>query len=540
MNGAAFPNAQCLISQCLFNSQKEKVNYHRMSTATMTYTKPRLSFWQIWNMSFGFLGIQFGFALQNANTSRIFSTLGADPDELAILWLAAPVTGLLVQPLIGYYSDRTWHPVWGRRRPYFAIGALLASISLCVMPNSSFLFMAAGTLWIMDASINVSMEPFRAFVGDKLPPSQRTTGFAMQSFFIGVGAIVASYLPYIFNRFMGISNTAEVPGQVSDNVKYSFYAGAIMLFVTVMWTVFSTKEYPPDPAHEEALRSKQKKNIENEAFYHRKFARTGLVLIAVGVILSLVIFTLGLEKELYVLAYGLAAFGLVHAAAAYFIYRKKSYLGIVHIVKDFNTMPRTMIQLAYVQFFSWFALFAMWIYTTPAVTSHIFKTTDPLSDAYNDGADLVGKLFGDYNGIAALAAIALPFVAKYTSRRITHLIALSCGGAGLISFLFISDPGKLWLPMIGIGIAWASILSIPYAMLSGSLPSEKMGYYMGVFNFFIVIPQIVAATILGFLLNKVLGGQPIYVLVVGGLSMMLAGLLSLTVNDRDELQISDQ
>ncbi|MBT1696885.1 MFS transporter [Fulvivirgaceae bacterium PWU4] len=506
-----------------------------MSTATMTFTKPRLSFWQIWNMSFGFLGIQFGFALQNANTSRIFSTLGANPDDLAILWLAAPVTGLLVQPLIGYYSDRTWHPVWGRRRPYFAIGALLASISLCVMPNSSFLFMAAGTLWIMDASINISMEPFRAFVGDKLPPSQRTTGFAMQSFFIGIGAIVASYLPYIFNRFMGISNTAAVAGEVSDNVKYSFYAGAAMLFITVMWTVLSTKEYPPDPAFESALKSKQKKNIENEGLYQQKFMRTGLVLAALGTLLSLVIAMFALEKELFVLAIGLALFGVVHIMASYLIRQNRSYLGIVHIVKDFNTMPRTMIQLAYVQFFSWFALFAMWIYTTPAVTSHIFKTTDPRSAAYNDGADLVGKLFGDYNGIAALAAIALPFIARYTSRRVTHLIALSCGGVGLISFLFISDPGMLWLPMIGVGIAWASILSIPYAMLSGSLPSEKMGYYMGVFNFFIVIPQIVAATLLGFLLNKVFGGQSIYVLVAGGVSMIVAGLLSLMVNDRDEV-----
>ena len=504
---------------------------------TSTFTKPRLHFWQIWNMSFGFLGIQFGFALQNANTSRIFSTLGADPGELAILWLAAPVTGLLVQPIVGYYSDRTWHPFWGRRRPYFAVGAILASISLCVMPNSSFLFMAAGTLWIMDASINISMEPFRAFVGDKLPPSQRTTGFAMQSFFIGIGAIVASYLPYIFNRFFHISNTSAVAGEISDNVKYSFYAGAMMLLITVMWTVFSTKEYPPDPQTEERLKTRQRINIDNEENSRRRFLKIGLVLMVLGILLSFIIYSTGAEKELYVLAVGLAIFGIVHLIAASFISQKKSHLGIVHIVKDFNSMPRTMIQLAYVQFFSWFALFAMWIYTTPAVTSHIFKTTDPQSEAYNNGADLVGKLFGDYNGIAALAAIALPFLARYTSRRITHLIALACGGAGLISFLFISDPAVLWMPMIGIGIAWASILSIPYAMLSGSLPADKMGYYMGVFNFFIVIPQIVAATILGFLLDHFLNGEPIYILVVGGISMLIAGLLNLLVNDRDEVII---
>jgi maltose/moltooligosaccharide transporter len=502
--------------------------------------KPKLSFWQIWNMSFGFLGIQFGFALQNANTSRIFQTLGAEPDKLAILWLAAPVTGLLVQPLIGYYSDRTWHTMWGRRRPYFAIGAVLASISLCIMPNSSYLWMAASTLWIMDASINISMEPFRAFVGDMLPPEQRTRGFAMQSFFIGIGAIVASYLPYIFNRFLDVSNTAAVAGEVSDNVKYSFYAGAIMLFLTVMWTVITTKEYPPEKEAEEILKSKEKISIKNENAFRQRFAKTAYTLIALSIALLVVITFLKLEKELYVLAFGLMIFGLVHGLAAFLIGQNKSYLGIVHIVKDFNTMPKTMVQLAYVQFFSWFALFAMWIYTTPAVTSHIFHTTDPGSSAYNDGADLVGKLFGDYNGIAALAALTLPFLAKHTSRRITHLICLFCGGAGLICFYFISNPSFLWLPMIGIGIAWASILSIPYAMLSGSLPAEKMGYYMGVFNFFIVIPQIVAATILGFMLNKFFDGQPIFILVAGGISMIIAGLLNLRVHDEDEVIIKNR
>jgi maltose/moltooligosaccharide transporter len=506
-------------------------------TTPLSQPKPRLSFWQIWNMSFGFLGIQFGFALQNANTSRIFSTLGAEPDKLAILWLAAPVTGLLVQPLIGYYSDRTWHPRWGRRRPYFAIGAILASISLCIMPNSSYLWMAASTLWIMDASINVSMEPFRAFVGDLLPPEQRTRGFAMQSFFIGIGAIVASYLPYIFNRFFGISNTNSVAGEISDNVKYSFYAGAFMLFITVMWTVFSTKEYPPETDH--IHQKSEKKNIENENLYERKFLKTGLILIALGIIISILVRLFEAEKELYVSGVGLIVFGLLHMLASFLIGRQKSYLGLVHIVKDFNTMPKTMVQLAYVQFFSWFALFAMWIYTTPAVTSHIFHSTDPTSPLYNDGADLVGKLFGDYNGVAALAALTLPFLAKHTSRRMTHLICLFCGGIGLISIYFISEPAMLWLPMIGVGIAWASILSIPYAMLSGSLPAEKMGYYMGVFNFFIVIPQIVAATILGFMLNKFFNGQPIYILVAGGVSMIIAGLLNLRVHDQDEVRIKE-
>jgi maltose/moltooligosaccharide transporter len=512
-----------------------------MTTTTVSVERPRLSFWQIWNMSFGFLGIQFGFALQNANTSRIFSTLGADPSELAILWLAAPTTGLLIQPLIGYYSDRTWHHRWGRRRPYFAIGALLASISLCVMPNSSFLYMAAGTLWIMDASINISMEPFRAFVGDLLPPSQRTKGFAMQSFFIGIGAIVASYLPYIFNNYFGISNTTSTTGEITDNVKYSFYAGAFMLFVTVMWTVFSTKEYPPASLHD--FKEKQKKNIpiDNQEHYQARFQRTGIILLFVGLILSSFIWFFSLDKELYVLTIGMfMAFGAIHIAASILIAQQNSHVALVHIVKDFNTMPRTMVQLAYVQFFSWFALFAMWIYTTPAVTSHIFHSTDPSSAAYNDGADLVGKLFGDYNGIAAIAALGLPLLARYTSRRFTHLFALCCGGIALISISFIEDPGILWVPMIGVGISWASILSIPYAMLSGSLPAEKMGYYMGVFNFFIVIPQIVAATILGFMLRNLLGGESIYILVIGGISMIFAGLLSLRVNDSDEVVIQQK
>jgi maltose/moltooligosaccharide transporter len=507
-----------------------------MSQPNQPY-KPRLSFWQIWNMSFGFLGIQFGFALQNANTSRIFETLGADTANLAMYWLAAPITGLIVQPLIGYYSDRTWHPTWGRRRPFFAIGALLASFTLCLMPNSPMLWMAVGVLWIMDASINISMEPFRAFVGDMLPPSQRTTGFAMQSFFIGVGAIVASFLPAIFKNWFGFSNVSSVEGEIPESIRYSYYIGALMLFVTVMWTVFSTKEYPPTEMTEEKLRNREHRKIENENVFQKKFKKTGLLLMIIGSLFALLVFYFQLEKELYVLAIGLGIFGVVHTLAGSLITQGRGYLGIVHIVKDFNAMPKTMLQLAYVQFFSWFALFAMWIYTTSAVTSYIFHSTDPGTQAYNDGADLVSSLFGIYNGIAALAALLLPVIAKYTSRKITHFIALLCGGVGLISFFFISDPFWLWFSMIGVGIAWASILSIPYAMLSGSLPAEKMGYYMGVFNFFIVIPQIVAGTILGFMLTHLFNGEPIYIIVCGGISMIIAGLLSLRVEDHDEVII---
>ena len=512
-----------------------------MSTDTPNLSgyKPKLSFWQIWNMSFGFLGIQFGFALQNANTSRIFETLGADTKSLAFYWLAAPVTGLLVQPIVGYYSDRTWHAKWGRRRPFFAIGALLASFALILMPNSAALWMAVGTLWIMDASINISMEPFRAFVGDMLPPSQRTTGFAMQSFFIGVGAIIANFLPAIFT-WLGVSNTGTEAHPIPDTVKFAFYVGAFMLFICVMWTVFSTKEYPPSKEEEENRKNKVKKYIDRPEFFSKKFADTTTLLLVLGIVIATLVYYFDAESELYVLASGFALFALVHFAAKRFIESKKSYIGIVHMVKDFHTMPRTMVQLALVQFFSWFALFAMWIFTTKAVTSHIYLTDDPLSELYNKGANWVSSLFGIYNGIAAIAALFIPILTKYTSRRMTHFIMLCCGGLGLISIYFISNPDMLIFSMVGVGFAWASILSVPYAMLSSSLPAEKMGYYMGIFNFFIVIPQIVAGTLLGFMLSNLFNDQAIFILVAGGVSLIIAGLLSLRVDDKDELLLKEQ
>lgn len=443
-----------------------------MDNISIASKKPKLKFWEIWNMSFGFLGIQFGFALQNANVSRIFETLGAEKDNLPILWLAAPVTGLVVQPIIGYYSDRTWIPKWGRRRPFFAIGAILATIALFIMPNSPSLWIAAGMLWIMDGSINVSMEPFRAFVGDVLPNEQRTKGFAMQAFFIGIGAVIASILPYVLTNWLGFANTAP-DGQIPDSVKWSFYIGGIAFFSAVMWTVFNSKEYPPDDI--------EKLKLENS------------------------------ERGIFT---GLA----------------ESFIGIFK-------MPKTMVQLAFVQFFSWFALFAMWIYTTPAVTEHVYGTIDTKSALYNEGANWVGIMFGVYNGVAALAAFLLPQLAKYFGRKGTHLIALFCGAAGLISIFYINDPNYLVFSMIGVGIAWASILSVPYAMLSSALPSDKMGYYMGVFNFFIVIPQIVAAGILGFILKNLFNNDAIYALIIGGVSMILAGLLSLWVKDKDEEKI---
>lgn len=487
-------------------------------------------------MSFGFLGIQFGFALQNANTSRIFETLGADTKNLAFYWLAAPVTGLIVQPIIGYLSDRTWHPRWGRRRPFFAVGAILATIALFIMPNSPSLWVAIGMLWIMDGSINISMEPFRAFVGDMLPPDQRTKGFAMQSFFIGVGAIVASYLPWVFTNLLGVPNSAP-EGEIPPNVKWSFYIGAFAFFSAVMWTVFTTKEYPPSEEEGQKEVDKEEPLVIN--YTPKQYMVRGLIMIGIGLALALWFYSAKLEGQLYVLSGVFGLFGTSYFLGALMMKKGNYYNGFVQIVRDFQNMPKTMIQLGYVQFFSWFALFAMWIYSTSAVTSHIYGATSTTSKAYNDGADWVSSLFGNYNGIAALAALALPYLARVTSRKVTHMIALTCGGIGLISFYFIENPLTLIISMVGVGIAWASILSVPYAMLSGSLPPQKMGYYMGIFNFFIVIPQIVAASALGFLVTTFFNSEFIFAIVMGGISMIIAGLLCLRVDDKEEVLMKE-
>jgi maltose/moltooligosaccharide transporter len=432
--------------------------------------KQNLTLLQIFNMSFGFLGIQFGFALQNANVSRIFQTLGAKVDDIPILWIAAPLTGLLVQPIIGYLSDRTWHPYWGRRRPFFFIGSILASLALFTMPNSTALWMAAVLLWVLDASINISMEPFRAFVGDKLNSRQRTTGFAMQTFFIGVGAVIASLLPYFFTNVLNISNTAP-EGVIPDSVKYSFYIGGLVFFSAVSWTVFFTKELPPDDMQ-----------AWNEEKMHTK----------------------GVMK------------------------------GFTEITTGFTSMPPTMLQLAIVQFFTWLAFFSMWIYTTSAVAQNTFLSTDTTSKAYQDAGDWVGVMFMVYNGVSAITAFLLPIVALKTGRKYTHMICLIIGGIGLVSMLFIQDKSMLLLPMVGIGLAWSSTLTMPYSILAGALPAHKMGFYMGVFNFFIVIPQILAAAILGFFVRVLFNDQSIYALVVGGVSMIIAGVLNVFVKDTDE------
>lgn len=493
--------------------------------------KPRLSFWQIWNMSFGFLGIQFGFALQNANVSRIFETLGAKIEDIPILWIAAPVTGLILQPIIGYYSDRTWGK-WGRRRPFFFAGAILASLALFILPNSVFLWMAAGMLWIMDASINISMEPFRAFVGDMLPEEQRTQGFATQSFFIGLGAVVASALPYLLTNFFSVPNTAGI-GEIPQSVKYSFYLGAVVLFGAVFWTVFRTKEYPPD-----VLKSFQEKQLIKTNVFTNQIRPKGSRKLVYGTIFSF--FGIGLfllfylkqfNKELNIFSIGLFVLGVLYFVAYLLEKNENNTSGLVQILNDLSNMPSTMKQLAVVQFFSWFALFAMWIYMTNAVTAHIYGTNDPTSVLYNKGADWVGVCFAAYNGFAAIVAFFLPVIAKWTNRKTTHMISLVIGGISLISVYFISNPNMLLVSMLGIGLAWASILSMPYAILTGSIPQEKMGLYMGIFNFFIVIPQIFAASLLGFLTKSIFNGNAVYTLILGGCCMIIGAVVVVFVKD---------
>jgi maltose/moltooligosaccharide transporter len=514
------------------------------TNATLPRRKPRLSFWQIWNMNFGFLGIQFGFALQNANVSRIFETLGANIDDIPILWVAAPVTGLIVQPIIGYMSDRTWN-LLGRRRPYFLVGAILASTAIFIMPNSATLWVAAGMLWMMDASINISMEPFRAFVGDNLPDEQRTEGFAMQSFFIGVGAVVASMLPYMLANWFGISNQAA-EGIIPDSVKWSFYIGGTVFLLAVIYTVITSKEYPPHmlasfETDEQSTHSDTTSSLTKEEQRLKATRQTmiGLLTMLAGLAMTAWFYFGNLKKDLYILSLGTFVVGTLFLLAGQ-MQKNGSRSGFVVMINDLQAMPKTMKQLAYVQFFSWFSLFSMWIYTTAAVTSHVYGATDKTSELYNDGANWVGVCFAVYNGVAALVAFLLPVLAKRTGRKMTHAICLIMGALGLLSIFFIKNPDHLLISMVGIGFAWASILSMPYAILTGSLPSNKMGYYMGVFNFFIVIPQIVAAAILGFFIAAFFGNHAIYAMLIGGVSFFLAAALTMVVEDKlDEKRTVD-
>ena len=436
----------------------------------MTQEKKKLSFWQIWNMSFGFLGIQFGFALQGGFMSRIFQTLGAEKDAIPFLWIAAPLTGLLVQPIVGYLSDRTWHPRFGRRKPFFFFGAVMSTIALFFAPYSSALWMAAGALWILDASINVSMEPFRALVADKLPESQRSFGFVVQTLIIGIGTWVASNLPWLMTE-LGASNTAA-PGVVPDSVKYAFGIGAFVLFTSILYTILKTEEYPPE---------------DLDAFEREKESKKGF------------------------------------------------FPGLKQVFQLIVTMPTVMKQLGLVQFFSWFAFFTMWSFATPAITEHVFGATDTSSAAYNTAADRVGNYLGTYGLVSMFFALILSLIASKIkiNRKLLHLFSLLAGGLGFILIYYVSEPWMLHSCFALVGIAWASILSMPYAMLSGSVEPQKMGTYMGIFNMFIVIPQIVAA--LGgvnFLYKLLFGEEVIYTMTLAGTLLILAGLSNLLITDK--------
>ncbi len=445
--------------------------------------KRRLSFWQIWNMSFGFLGIQMGFALQNANASRILQIFGADVHELSWFWIIAPLMGLIVQPVIGHYSDKTWGK-FGRRKPFFLVGALLASIGLILMPQAEIfisflpaLWVGAGMLMIMDASFNIAMEPFRALVGDNLRTDQRTLGFSVQTALIGFGAVIGSWLPYVLTNWFGVSNREE-NGGVPMHLILSFVIGALILIASILVSIFSTKEYSPEELAQ----------FEDEQL-HAQIT----------------------EKS-----------------------TKESTL--FDIFDDFRKMPTTMRQLSWVQFFSWFGLFGMWVFTTPAIAHHIYNLpiSDSKSEAYQNAGDWVGVLFGIYNLVSAFYAFALPYIAKQIGRRLTHSISLVIGGIGLISIYFVPNEDWLIASMIGVGIAWASILSMPYAILAGSITPKKMGVYMGIFNFFVVIPQIINALIGGPLVKYLYNDNAIFALVTSGISVLIAAALVAKVKDVDD------
>ncbi len=440
--------------------------------------KPTLSFWQIWNMSFGFLGIQFGFALQNSNASGILQNFGADVHHLSWFWLVAPITGMIVQPIIGHFSDKTWNRL-GRRKPYFLVGTILCCIALVLMPNSgaflsakSALLIGAGMLMIMDASINVAMEPFRALVADNLPDKQRTLGFSIQTFLIGIGAVLGSWAPWILANWLDVSASAPA-GQVADNVIYAFYIGAAVFFGAIMITIIFAKEYPPKEYDE----------------YH-----------------------------------GVA---------------KNESAGMRQIFTDFKNMPRTMKQLGLVQFFSWFALFGMWVFTTPAIAHHIYQLPidDTSSDTFRKAGNWVGIIFGVYNLVSAIYALFLPTIARKFGRKLTHAFSLLCGAAGLISIFFVRDPNMLILSMVGVGIAWASILAMPYAILAGSIPAGKMGVYMGIFNFFITFPQIVNGIFGGPIVHSIYADNAIYALVMSGVFMFCGAVSVLYVQDDDDITV---
>jgi len=443
--------------------------------SAVEFRKPERSFWQIWNMSFGFLGIQFGWGLQMANMSAIYEYLGARADQIPILWLAAPLTGMIVQPLIGHASDHTWGRL-GRRRPYFLTGAILSSLMLIFMPNASALWMAAGMLWILDASINVSMEPFRAFVADILPEGQRTAGFAMQSMFIGLGAVVASVLPYVLTNYFHLQQKVGDTRAVPTVVRISFYMGAVAFMGAVLWTIATTKEYPP---------------ADMDAFRRAKAEKTGLS------------------------------------------------ANVREILTAIREMPETMRRLGPVQFCTWMGLFCMWLYFPVAVAHNVFGAEDTRSPLYQAGVEWGGNCFAVYSAVCFIFSFALPGLARRLGRKHTHSLCLLMGALGLMSVVVIHNKWLLLLTMVGVGIAWASTLSMPYAVLAASIPPARTGVYMGIFNFFIVTPEILASLFFGWVMIHLLGNNRIYAIIAGGVFLVIAAVLMQRVRDPQTLSVQD-
>lgn len=482
MAGFLFSLEEYLFGSCFFqplpSHHEQNIMAQSVPPSNISDSKPLLSTRSIWNMSVGFLGIQAGFALQNGNASSILQRYGADVHELPNFWLVAPIIGMIVQPIIGYYSDRTWNR-WGRRKPFFLAGAIAACFGMMLMPNAGMLgaalplvLMGAGMLMIMDASFNVAMEPFRALVADKLSTQQRTLGFSVQTCLIGIGAVLGSWLPWFLAKKAGVADTAP-EGIVPENVKWSFYFGGLLLLAAILWTVFTTKEYSP----------------EEQARYSGE-SETGA------------------EKG-----------------------------GLMLIFKDLATMPSAMRQLGLVQFFSWFALFSMWVFTSPAIAHHVYGCAidDTKSQAFADAGNWTGIIFGVYNGVSAIFALFLPYIAQKIGRKKTHSWALVCGGLGLISIYFATSPNFLIFSMVGVGIAWASILAMPYAMLAGSIPAHKMGVYMGIFNLFITIPQIVSGIVNRPIVKYLYGNNAIWAIVMGGVFFLLAAAAVRFVEDKDDV-----
>ncbi|MEC8836865.1 MAG: MFS transporter [Pseudomonadota bacterium] len=487
--------------------------------------KPRQNFAGLWNISFGFFGIQIGFALQNANMSRVFQTLGSSIDDLPALWVAAPLTGLLVQPIIGHLSDRTWNRL-GRRRPYFLTGAILSALALFLMPLSPAfgapLLFAAAMLWLLDASLNISMEPFRAFVGDMLHTDQHAAGYAVQTAFIGAGAVVGSIFPWFLEQ-LGVSNLAA-DGGIPDTVKWSFWGGGLALFCAVLWTIVTTREYSPEQqvafAHaQEAAPQHPVRALASKSYLG------GAVWIGAGLAVMLAVDRLALEKEVLLLGALLAAYGVISGIGIALARQGRSANMLSSIVGDFAGMPDVMKRLALVQFFSWSALFIMWINTTPVVTQYVFGSTDTTSAAYNEGANWVNVLFTVYNAVAAVAALALlPWLSRRVGQVMTHSICLTLGAGGFLMFVFVRDATLLLLAEVGIGIAWASILAMPYAILASNLPQAKLGIYMGLFNVFVVVPQLLVATVMGSIMQAFFPGEPVWTMLFAAASWLVAAL----------------